>query len=74
MNVMNNLKIFLLRNYGSMKNVGNELRLNEATVRSWCEARPRNMMKYLPEISKQCEATFAEIIAEVMERESELNP
>ena len=71
---MNNLKIFLLRNYGSMKNVGNELRLNEATVRSWCEARPRNMMKYLPEISKQCEATFAEIIAEVMERESELNP
>mgnify|MGYP003639608216 FL=1 len=57
-----------------MKNVGNELRLNEATVRSWCEARPRNMMKYLPEISKQCEATFAEIIAEVMERESELNP
>ena len=44
---MNNLKIFLLRNYGSMKNVGEELRLNEATVRSWCEARPRNMMKYL---------------------------
>ena len=41
-----------------MKNVGEELRLNEATVRSWCEARPRNMMKYLPEISKQCEATF----------------
>ena len=73
MNAMNNLKIFLLKNYGSMKNAGEELRLNEATVRSWCEARPRNMMKYLPEISKQCDATFAEIVAEVMERDSELN-
>jgi len=70
---MNNLKIFLLKNYGSMKNVGEQLGLNDATVRSWCEARPRNMMKYLPEISIQCEATYAEIVAEVMERDSELN-
>ena len=70
---MNNLKIFLLRNYGSMRKVSDELRINEATVRSWCEARPRNMMKYLPEISTQCDASYAEIVAEVMERESELN-
>jgi len=70
---MNNLKIFLLKNYGSIKNAGYELRLNEATVRSWYDYRPRNMMKYLPEISKQCDATFAEIVGEVMERESNLN-
>jgi hypothetical protein len=73
MNAMNNLKIFLLKNYGSIQNVGDELRLNEATIRSWYDYRPRNMMKYLPEISKQCEATYAEIVAEVMEREKELN-
>tara|TARA_R100000951_G_scaffold28864_1_gene24759 strand:+ start:2130 stop:2345 length:216 start_codon:yes stop_codon:yes gene_type:complete len=70
---MNNLKIFLLRNYGSMRKVSDKLSINEATVRSWCEARPRNMMKHLPEISTQCDASYAEIVAEVMERESELN-
>ena len=73
MNDMNNLKIFLLRNYGNMKTVSDRLNINEATVRSWCDARPRNMLKHIPEISTQCDATFAEIIAEVMERDSELN-
>ena len=73
MNAMNNLKIFLLKNYGSIKNAGDELRLNEATVRSWYDYRPRNMMKYLPEISKQCDATFAEIVGEVMDRDGQLN-
>lgn len=56
-----------------MRKVSDKLSINEATVRSWCEARPRNMMKHLPEISTQCDASYAEIVAEVMERESELN-
>ena len=56
-----------------MKTVSDRLNINEATVRSWCDARPRNMLKHIPEISTQCDANYAEIVAEVMERDSELN-
>lgn len=68
---MNNIKLFLVRNYGSLEKAAFQLDVTGATVRSWCSVRPRNMLKHIPEISDQTGATYAEIIEEVLICEEE---
>jgi hypothetical protein len=71
---MNNIKLFLVRNYGSLEKAAYQLDVTGATVRSWCSLRPRNMLKHIPEISDQTGANYAEIIEEVLicEKEGEV--
>ena len=68
---MNNMKLFLVRNYGSLEKAAYQLEVTGATVRSWCSLRPRNMLKHIPEISEQTGANYAEIIEEVLICEEE---
>lgn len=68
---MNNIKLFLVRNYGSLEKAALNLDVTGATVRSWCSLRPRNMLKHIPEISDQTGANYAEIIEEVLICEEE---
>jgi len=68
---MNNMKLFLVRNYGSLEKAAYQLEVTGATVRSWCSTRPRNMLKYIPEISDQTGANYAEIVEEVLICEKE---
>ena len=68
---MNNIKLFLVRNYGSLEKAAYQLDVTGATVRSWCSLRPRNMLKHIPEISDQTGANYAEIIEEVLICEEE---
>ncbi len=68
---MNNIKLFLVRNYGSLEKAAYQLDVTGATVRSWCSLRPRNMLKHIPEISTQTGANYAEIIEEVLICEEE---
>lgn len=68
---MNNIKLFLVRNYGSLEKAAYELDVTGATVRQWCNMRPRNMLKHIPEISEQTGATYAEIVLEVLDCEKE---
>lgn len=63
---MNNIKLFLVRNYGSLEKAAYQLDVTGATVRNWCGMRPRNMLKHIQEISIQTGATYAEIVEEVM--------
>jgi len=63
---MNNIKLFLVRNYGSLEKAAYQLDVTGATVRSWCSLRPRNMLKHIPEISDQTGANYAEIVEEVL--------
>lgn len=63
---MNNIKLFLIRNYGSLEKASRQLDVTSNTVRNWCGKTPRNMLKYLPEISKTCGANYAEIVEEVL--------
>jgi hypothetical protein len=63
---MNNIKLFLLRNYTSIDKAAKSLNVNPKTVSNWCGGSPRNMLKHLPEISQTCGAPFAEIIEEVL--------
>lgn len=68
---MNNIKLFLVRNYGSLEKAAYQLEVTGATVRSWCNLRPRNMLKHIPEISEQTGANYAEIVEEVLICEEE---
>ncbi len=68
---MNNIKWFLVRNYGSLEKAAYQLEVTGATVRSWCSLRPRNMLKHIPEISEQTGANYAEIVEEVLICEEE---
>ncbi len=68
---MNNIKLFLVRNYGSLEKAAYQLEVTGATVRSWCSLRPRNMLKHIPEISQQTGANYAEIVEEVLICEEE---
>ena len=68
---MNNIKLFLVRNYGSLEKAALNLDVTGATVRSWCSLRPRNMLKHIPEISEQTGANYAEIVEEVLICEEE---
>jgi hypothetical protein len=68
---MNNIKLFLVRNYGSLEKAAYQLDVTGATVRNWCGLRPRNMLKHLPEISNQTGANYAEIVEEVLICEEE---
>ena len=68
---MNNIKLFLVRNYGSLEKAAYQLDVTGATVRSWCSLRPRNMLKHIPEISQQTGANYAEIVEEVLICEEE---
>lgn len=68
---MNNIKLFLVRNYGSLEKAAFQLDVTGATVRSWCSVRPRNMLKHIPEISDQTGANYAEIVEEVLICEEE---
>ena len=68
---MNNIKLFLVRNYGSLEKAAYQLEVTGATVRSWCSLRPRNMLKHIPAISDQTGATYAEIVLEVLDCEKE---
>jgi|TARA_R100000353_G_scaffold124564_1_gene88433 hypothetical protein len=68
---MNNIKLFLVRNYGSLEKAAYQLEVTGATVRSWCSLRPRNMLKHIPEISDQTGANYAEIVEEVLICEEE---
>lgn len=68
---MNNIKLFLVRNYGSLEKAAFQLDVTGATVRSWCSLRPRNMLKHIPEISNQTGANYAEIVEEVLICEEE---
>jgi len=68
---MNNMKLFLVRNYGSLEKAAYQLEVTGATVRSWCSLRPRNMLKHIPEISDQTGANYAEIVEEVLLCEKE---
>jgi len=63
---MNNIKLFLIRNYGSTTEAAKTLDVTSNTVRNWCGRMPRNILKHLPEISETCGATFAEIVEEVL--------
>jgi len=63
---MNNIKLFLILNYGSTLNAAQTLDVTPNTVRNWCGRMPRNILKHLPEISQTCGATFAEIVEEVL--------
>jgi len=66
LNVMNNIKLFLLRNYKSLDKAAETLNVTQRTITNWCSRSPRNMLKHIPEISKTCGAPFAEIIEEVL--------
>tara|TARA_R100000654_G_C2670447_1_gene125995 strand:- start:728 stop:943 length:216 start_codon:yes stop_codon:yes gene_type:complete len=68
---MNNIKLFLIRNYGSLEKAAYNLNVTAVTVRNWCGTRPRNMLKYIPEISEQTGANYAEIVEEVLICEEE---
>lgn len=63
---MNNIKLFLIRNYGSLEKASRQLDVTANTVRNWCGNNPRNMLKHLPEISSSCGANYAEIVEEVL--------
>ena len=63
---MNNIKLFLVRNYGSTLSAAETLDVTPNTVRNWCGRSPRNILKHLPEISQTCGATYAEIVEEVL--------
>lgn len=63
---MNNIKLFLIRNYGSTSTAAMVLDVTPNTVRNWCGRMPRNILKHLPEISDTCGATYAEIVEEVL--------
>jgi len=63
---MNNIKLFLIRNYDSLEKASKEIGVTSNTVRNWCGRMPRNMLKYIPEISNTCGANYAEIVEEVL--------
>jgi hypothetical protein len=66
---MNNIRKFLVSNYGSLEKAAYALDVTGPTVRNWCETRPRNMLKHIPEISIHTGATYAEIVLEVLDCE-----
>jgi hypothetical protein len=68
---MNNIKLFLIRNFGSIERAALHLDVTGATVRNWCGQRPRNMLKHLPEIHETTGVSYGEIIEEVMTCERE---
>lgn len=66
------LRGYVVRLYGSQKAMADRLEVSQQTVSTWLRENPRGMLRYLPEIVKQCNTTAFQVMAEVMAMEEAL--
>jgi len=70
---MNELRLTLLRHYGKLSMTAEKLGVQPASVTTWLESSPRNMLKHLPELHAQTGISYADWITMVLEREREIH-
>lgn len=72
MNQKNSLKGFVYTHYGDFKSMADRLGVDVSTATNWAAKNPRNMLRYIPEITKTSGVTEREVIVAVLAREEEL--
>ena len=72
MNGSNILKGWIYSHYGSYMDMAVRLEVSVSTVSAWAQTQPRNMLKYLPEISRYTGEKVDAIVCVVQEREKEI--
>lgn len=68
----NTLKGFVYANYGDFSSMAERIGIDISTASNWAKSKPRNMLRYLPEILKTSDASANDVIRAVVEREKEL--
>jgi hypothetical protein len=66
--MMSTMKLRILEQCGSMKEFADQLNVEPPTVKFWHDVKPRNMLKYAPEVVKILDITYDELIEMVLTR------
>ncbi len=69
---MTKLRDYLNDKYGSIRQMSIKLGLDEKTIRVWTDQKPRNLLKYAPEICNQLQVPPKELMDRVVDCEIEL--
>lgn len=70
----NTLKAFVVKHFGNHRQLAQLLGVSTSTVTHWTHDKPRNLLKYAPEILGHREAIeYTELLEAVTAREAELD-
>lgn len=69
---MNDLKLTILKHFTHVKACAETLNVEPATVKHWIDKAPRNLLKYLPEISSATDMKYDALVDLVLQREQEI--
>ena len=72
MSQANPLKGFIYQHFGNYQDLARHLRVSTSTVTDWVGTCPRNMLKYLPELTELADVDYAEVVEAVMRREQQI--
>lgn len=72
-NAANYLRGWIYAYFGGFQQLANQLDLSTSTVSDWTTQNPRNMLKYIPEITELAKVEPAELIEAVKRREEEMH-
>jgi len=69
MNKHNPLKGLICEHFGSYQHLARHLNLSTSTVADWVRSCPRNILKYMPEITEETGITADALLDAVIEQE-----
>jgi hypothetical protein len=68
----NPLKGMIYAHFGSYQHLARHLNLSTSTVADWVRSCPRNILKYMPEITTETSITADELLDAVIEQDNKL--
>lgn len=63
---------FIIKHFGSIDACAEQLNVGRSTVYRWLQSNPRGILFYAPEICRDKNTTAFQLVAEVANREEEL--
>lgn len=72
-NSANYLRGWIYAYFGGFQQLAQKLDLSTSTISDWTTQNPRNMLKYIPEITELAKVQPEELIQAVQRRESEMH-
>lgn len=68
----NTLRGLIYAHFGGYQQLALHLQLSTSTVSQWVHTTPRNLLKYLPEVCRDRQLSYEEVINAVEAREQEI--
>lgn len=69
----NEFKGYVVAMFGSQRSMARQLNVTTQTVNSWCNANPRGLLKFAPEVIDKADTTYQELMKNVMSLDEALS-